>query len=219
MLKRLGTVIVTLALTIGGIGFTIVIVSLVFRAHVIHSASDHIYDSVEQVPSRPMAIVFGAGIWPDGNLSHVLADRVDTAVDLYHADKVRKLLMTGDNRFEWYNEPDAMGQYAMSLGVPADDIVYDYAGRRTYDSCYRARHIFGIEEAILVTQRYHLPRAIYTAHKMGIVAVGMAADRRQYVKMGQFTVREVPALLAAWWETNLTHPIPAMGDPIELRYD
>ena len=60
---------------------------------------------------------------------------------------------------------------------------------------------------------------MYTAHKMGIVAVGMAADRRQYVKMGQFTIREVPALLAAWWETNVTHPVPVMGDPIEIRYD
>jgi len=219
LLKRLGTVIVTLALTIGGVGFTMAIIALIFRAYAIHSTSDQIYDSVEQVPSRPIAIVFGAGIWPDGNLSHVLADRVDTAVDLYHAGKVRKLLMTGDNRFEWYNEPGAMGQYAISLGVPADDIVYDYAGRRTYDSCYRARHIFGIEEAILVTQRYHMPRAIYTANEMGIDAVGMAADRRQYVKMGQFTLREVPALLVAWWETNISHPVPVMGNPIEIRYD
>jgi len=213
------TIFVRLVTLAGVIGLSLVILSLAIRAHIIHSAEGYIHDDIELVPSQPIAIVFGAGVWPNGNLSHVLADRIDTAVGLYHAGKVRKLLMTGDNRFEWYNEPGAMGQYAISRGMPADAIVYDYAGRRTYDSCYRARHIFGIEEAILVTQRYHLPRAIYTAHKMGIDAVGVAADRRSYVKMRQFTIREVPASLAAWWETNITHPRPVMGDPIEIRYD
>ena len=111
-------------------------------------------------PAAPAAIVFGAGLWRDGSPSPVLQDRVATAADLYFSGKVKKILMSGDNRFIYYNEPGAMKKFALSLGVPEEDIVLDYAGRRTYDTCYRARAIFGLKEAILVTQSFHLPRAL-----------------------------------------------------------
>lgn len=192
---------------------------LALYAGVSRWAADYIHAGQESAPDKPIAIVFGAGIQSDGALSQVLADRVGTAVELYQAGKVRKLLLTGDNRFEWYNEPGAMGQYAMARGVPAADIVYDYAGRRTYDSCYRARHIFGVEEAILVTQEYHLPRALYTARNLGIDAVGVAADRRRYSLIEYFTAREMLALAAAWWDIHVAHLTPVMGEPIEIHYD
>ncbi len=132
------------------------------------------------VDQRAVALVFGAGIYPNGQLTPVLADRVRTAADLYQQGKVSKLLMSGDNRFEDYNEPAAMGAYARSLGVPASALAYDYAGRRTYDSCYRLKNIFGQDRAVLVTQTFHLPRALYLCQQFDVDAVGVSADLRPY---------------------------------------
>lgn len=172
--------------------------------------------AVETAPPRRVAIVFGAGIWADGSLTPILADRVATAVDLYRRGAVEKLLMTGDNRRADYNEPAAMRDYAVALGVPADDIVLDYAGRRTYDSCYRARHIFGVTDAILVTQAYHLDRALLTAHHLGIDVVGVPADRRDYVHIRYYWWRELAATTVAFWEVLLTRPEPVMGEPLPI---
>jgi SanA protein len=99
--------------------------------------------------------------------------------------------------------------------VPDKDIVLDYAGRRTYDTCYRARAIFGIKEAVLVTQLFHLPRALYTCNMLGVQAVGVEADRAYYRKIPRliWNVRELPATLAALVEVHLTHPLPVLGEP------
>jgi SanA protein len=94
--------------------------------------------SAQATPTTPVAIVFGAGLWRDGTPTTVLRDRIATASELYFAGKVQKILMSGDNRYLDYNEPGAMRDYALSLGVPEEVIVLDYAGRRTYDTCYRA---------------------------------------------------------------------------------
>lgn len=171
--------------------------------------------SVEQTPERPIAIVFGAGLWRDGSPTPVLRDRVATAADLYRQGKVAKLLMSGDNSHENYNEPGAMRAYALSLGVPDEAIVLDYAGRRTYDTCYRARHIFGIQDAILVTQSFHLPRAIYTCNALGISADGVSADRREYRRRSLtfWNTREIPATLVALWDVHLAKPEPILGQP------
>ncbi len=171
--------------------------------------------SIQDAPAKPVAIVFGAGLWRDGTPTPVLQDRIATAADLYFQGKVQKLLMSGDNRFVDYNEPGAMRAYAIKLGVPEKDIVLDYAGRRTYDTCFRAGAIFGIEDAILVTQDYHLPRALVTCNFLGIKAVGVPADRRQYTR-GPFlywNLRELPATLTAFWEVLVSHPEPVLGDP------
>ncbi len=175
-----------------------------------------IYRTAADAPEAPVAIVFGAGLNRDGTPMPVLADRVATAVDLYKAGKVRKLLLTGDNRFPEYNEPEAMRQYAISLGVPEADLVSDYAGRRTYDSCYRARYIFQVKKAILVTQEFHLPRAVYLCDQLGIDAVGVIADRRAYrtSSMVQWNLREWAACFFAILETQITHPQPVLG-PVE----
>lgn len=175
----------------------------------------HIYD-VDAAPQRSVAIVFGAGYWPSGRLSDILADRVDTAVDLYHAGKVRKLLMTGDNRTVDYNEPGRMLDYALALGVPREDIVLDYAGRRTYDSCYRARHIFMVADAILVTQAYHLDRALFTADSLGLDVVGVAADRRDYSLVSAYWWRDVLATARAWWDVRIAHPLPVLGEQLPI---
>ena len=136
------------------------------------------YTDAQTVPERPVALVFGAGYWPNGTPSDVMKDRVEAAIDLYRAGRVQKVLFSGDNRFVNYNEPEKMREYALSLGLPDEAIVLDYAGRRTYDTCYRAHDIFGLRQVVLVTQRYHLPRALYTCRGMGLEAVGYVADRR-----------------------------------------
>jgi SanA protein len=167
-----------------------------------------------EVPTRPVAIVFGAGLWRNGTATPVLQDRVQTAANLYFAGKVEKLLMSGDNRFVDYNEPAVMRQLALSLGVPDGAIVLDYAGRRTYDTCYRAKAIFGVNEAILVTQAFHLPRAIYLCNHLGVDSVGVDADLRIYPKSSllYWNARELLATVAALWDVNIGHPVPVLGD-------
>jgi SanA protein len=167
------------------------------------------------VPPGRVAIVFGAGLRRDGSPSPVLRDRVATAAGLYFSGKVEKLLMSGDNRFIYYNEPGAMREYALALGVPEDSIVLDYAGRRTYDTCYRAKAIFQLDSAILVTQQFHLPRALFTCNMFGLTAVGVPADRFEYFSRSRlyWNIREIPATAVALWEIFFTKPIPVLGDP------
>jgi SanA protein len=176
-------------------------------------ASSRIYPAADVPPGR-VAIVFGAGLWRDGTATPVLYDRVATAADLYHAGKIEVLLMSGDNRFIEYNEPAVMREVALSLGVPDEAIVLDYAGRRTYDTCYRARDIFQVNEVILVTQAFHLPRALYLCNQLGVESVGVEADRQTYRRstLIQWNIREALATVNALWEVHLSHPVPVLGE-------
>lgn len=169
----------------------------------------------EKVPAGKVAIVFGAGLWRDGSPTPVLKDRVAQASRLFFDGKVEKLLMSGDNSYINYNEPQAMYEYAISLGVPESAIVLDYAGRRTYDTCYRARDIFMVQQAILVTQSFHLPRALYICNNLGVNANGVAADLRNYPSqsLSYWNFREVLATLVAFWEVHVTRPQPILGNP------
>ncbi len=171
--------------------------------------------NIQDAPSKPVAIVFGAGLWYDGSPTPILRDRVASAAALYHAGKVTKILMSGDNSTVDYNEPGAMKDFAIQLGVPEDDIVLDYAGRRTYDTCYRAGDIFGLQEVILVTQGFHLPRTIYTCNALGISAVGVDADIRTYRRRSllYWNLREFPATAIALWQVHVSHPEPVLGNP------
>jgi len=191
---------------------------LALRAWVEQTYRDRVYSQAATVPARPLAIVFGAGYWPGGRLSDALADRMEAAIALYRAGTVNKLLLTGDNRFEDYNEPAAMAAYAEARGVPREDLVLDYAGRRTYDSCYRAGAIFGVESAVLVTQGFHLPRALFTCDRLGVEVVGLVADRQAYVRAVWYNLREVFALSRAWLDLMLLKPQPVLGDPIPVDW-
>jgi len=192
---------------------------LILRAWVESHYRADIYATPAAVPARPVAIVFGAGYLPGGRLSDALADRMETAIGLYEAGKVNKLLLTGDNRFADYNEPAAMAAYALARGVPEQDLVLDYAGRRTYDSCYRAGAIFGVERAVLVTQAFHLPRALYTCERLGLDGVGVVADRHRYLRSPWYTLRELAALARAWLDVNVFKPTPVLGEPIPVEWD
>lgn len=191
-----------------------VVILLVPRLAILLYANPRTY-TPQTAPKARVAIVFGAGLQRDGSASLVLRDRVSTAAELYFAGKVEKLLMSGDNRFINYNEPKAMYDYAILLGVPQEDIVLDYAGRRTYDTCYRARDIFQVNEVVLVTQAFHLPRAIFTCNSLGVSAFGVAADRSPYLTSTKvaWEVRETGATLAAMWDVWIEKPEPVLGNP------
>jgi len=211
--KLLVPVLLLLAL-----GLALLLAPLGLRAWVEQTYRDRVYSQAAAVPAQPLAIVFGAGYLPSGRLSDALADRMEAAIALYQAGSVNKLLLTGDNRFENYNEPAAMAAYAEARGVPREDLVLDYAGRRTYDSCYRAGTIFGVERAVLVTQGFHLPRALFTCDRLGLEVVGLAADRQTYVRATWYNLREVFALGRAWLDLELLRPQPVLGDPIPIDW-
>jgi SanA protein len=210
----MGLILLLLVLAaVGGLGL------LGLRAWVDRQYAEQTYGQAAETPAMPVAIVFGAGYWPSGRLSDALADRMETAISLYEAGKVNKLLLTGDNRFADYNEPAAMAEYAEARGVPREDIVLDYAGRRTYDSCYRARAIFGVERAVLITQAFHLPRALFTCDRLGLEVVGTVADRHRYIREPWYRLRELFALARAWLDLNVTQPLPVLGDPIPVDWE
>lgn len=139
-----------------------------------------------------VAVVFGAKVHEGGTLSHMLADRMDTAIALYHAGKVQKLLLSGDGRGEW-SETRWMKKYAVDKGVAEADIMEDGEGYSTIETVTRAKEIFGIEKCVLVTQSYHLYRAIYAAESLGMDAVGASADVRTYFGQLYRDVREIAA--------------------------
>jgi SanA protein len=169
----------------------------------------------DDVPSRRVAIVFGAEVKKDGTPSVVLKDRVEMAAELYKSGKVEKLLMSGDNRFEDYNEPESMRQYALTLGIPDSDIVLDFAGRRTYDTCYRAKEIFAVDSAILVTQGFHMPRSLFLCNAFDIDAVGVESENYYYLKRSRliWNTRELLATVQSVLDVYLLKPLPVLGEP------
>jgi len=171
--------------------------------------------NVTEAPQKPVGIIFGAGLWRDGSPTPVLQDRVQAGAQLYFDGKVQKLLMSGDNSNVDYNEPEAMRQFALKLGVPDEAIVLDYAGRRTYDTCYRARYIFNITDALLITQKFHLPRALFICNHVGIFGIGVLANTRTYRFPWRliWQLREIPAAFITIWEVYVSHPTPILGDP------
>jgi len=205
-----------LRVVLGALG-TAALAVLALRLYTTNKYHAQIY-SIADAPVERVAIVFGAGLWRNGAPTPVLYDRVATAAELYQQGKVEKLLLSGDNRFVYYNEPAAMRQVALNLGVPDAALVLDYAGRSTYDTCYRAKVIFGVSEAILVTQNFHLPRALLICEALGLQATGVSADRRPYPRssVAFWELREVLATTNAWLEVNITHPTPVLGEPLPI---
>ncbi len=165
----------------------------VINKYVYSNNSDKIKTSITEVPSdepKRVAIVFGARVFADGRLTNSLYDRVLTGVELYRAGRVKKLLMSGDRQGDNYDEPAAMKKMALELGVAESDIVLDNDGKRTFDSCYRAKEIFEVQKAILVTQDYHQPRALYLCNSLGIDSIGITANRRTYEREDYYHLRE-----------------------------
>lgn len=205
-------------LVLAGIG-----VGVVPRIYSALAAEGQIY-TLASVPDRPVAIAFGAEVYANGRPSAMLADRVKMAAELYQAGKVKALLFTGDNSEVDYNEPEAMRQYAISLGVPDSAIVLDYAGFRTYDSCYRARDIFKVSSAILVSQDFHLDRALLICNALGIDSVGVAADVLRpegYARISllRSEMREFPSTTLSVFDLLRSAKPTFLGDPLPILTD
>jgi vancomycin permeability regulator SanA len=139
--------------------------------------------SVATVPPAPAALVLGAQVHPDGTPSAFLAARLDLARQLYRAGKVKMILVSGDSMAEEYDEPAAMRSYLIATGIPESDVIIDDAGIDTYSSCVRARDVFAVSDLIVVTQSYHVPRAVATCVRVGVNASGVGDDSaRQYAR-------------------------------------
>ncbi|WP_443079280.1 SanA/YdcF family protein [Streptomyces sp. NBC_01498] len=165
------------------------------------------------VPAREVAVVFGAGL-RDGAPTPYLAHRLDAAAALYESGKVRVVLVTGDNSREEYDEPDAMRAYLTARGVPDGRIVSDFAGFDTWDSCVRARKIFGVERAVLVTQDFHVRRAVALCRAAGVDSYGVGVAERRDVTWYYGGVRELAAAGKAALDA-LTRPDPHFLGPAE----
>ena len=165
-------------------------------------ATNNIVDA-NDAPLSQIIIVLGASVLPNGTPSDVLRDRLFTAEELYIAGKAPKILVSGDNGgVDGYDEVNAMRKFLLADDIPADDIFLDHAGFDTYDTMYRARHVFGVTSAIVATQAFHLPRALYIGEQLGMDVVGVAAERQAYVKGDLFEMRERFANVKAFWDVT-----------------
>jgi SanA protein len=200
------------------LGVLIVFMLLIPRWLLIRRYAERIF-SLENAPCKATAIVFGAGLRRDGSPTAVLADRVTTATLLYHEGRVDRILMSGSIRGIDYNEPQAMKSLALDLGVPAEDILIDTSGSRSLHTCQRAYQVFGIEHALLISQRFHLPRALALCDAIGISADGVVSDLRPYRASFLWELREIPATLRALWDafTIKNHGGRTMTEGFEER--
>lgn len=177
--------------------------------------------SVEQVSgqSHDAIIVLGAGVYGNGEPTKILKDRLDRGIELYKAGAAPKMLMSGDNGKTNYDEVTAMKNYCLKQGVPAEDIFLDHAGFSTYESMYRAKAIFGVKSAVVVTQQYHEGRALYTAKRLGIKAVGVSAVEKSYTGDEARAVREFLAREKAFVQCIVKPEPTFLGDKIDITGD
>ena len=188
----------------------------------VHSYDNRIVSNPDKLETeawnRPrVAVVFGASVFSNGDLSPVLEDRVDTAIELYRAKKIDRILVSGDNRHHSYNEPKAMYEYLISHAVDKRDVVIDYAGRSTYETCLRAKEVFGLRRAVLVTQAFYLPRALYLANELGLDAVGVASDIKLKQEVDYQSVREMAAEIKAFFNLRISPPETVRGEHIPIK--
>ena len=177
-------------------------------------------NSPADAPHAQCAIVLGARVFSDGTPYAMLADRLEIAIQLYKLGKVDKLLLSGDHGTATYDEVNVMLKYVVERGVPEEDVFTDHAGFDTYDTMYRARDVFMVKSAIVVTQGYHLSRAVYTARALGLEAFGVSADLRPYLHPLRNQAREILARVNAVLQLHITHPEPKyLGPQIPITGD
>ena len=171
----------------------------------------------DDVPSAYVIIVPGASVLRNGTPSDILADRLAVAANLYAAGKAEKILVSGDNGKDGYDEVNVMRRFLLEKDVAPEDIFLDHAGFDTYDTMYRARHVFGITDAIVVTQRYHLYRALFVASRLGIDANGVSSDLQPYVRQSWFSSRETLSRVKAVKDVLMGSTSEYLGEPIDIR--
>lgn len=187
---------------------------------VTRSAAEHIVAAPAEAPQAQVAIVLGAKVYDDGTPAPMLTDRLETGIALYKLGKVDKLLLSGDHGQTDYDEVNTMLDYVLVRGIPDEDVFTDHAGFSTYDTMYRARDVFKVTKAVVVTQGFHLARAVYTARTLGLEATGVAADIQPYANERRFAMRDWLARVKAVIQLHITHPRPRyLGPAIPIEGD
>lgn len=156
--------------------------------------------ALDSSPSAYVVIVPGASVLRNGTPSDILKDRLLTAYELYESGKAEKFLLSGDHGGAGYDEVNVMRRYLQNLGVPAEDLFLDHAGFDTYDTMYRARYVFGVTDALVATQSFHLPRALFIGQNLGMTVHGVPSERQGYAKDEEFAFRERFANVKAWFD-------------------
>ena len=196
------------------IGLGIVCINIYITSY----ANEYIYRNIENTLEKSAWLVLGASVLSSGRPSGILQDRLDSAFELYEAGKIENVLVSGDNSREEYNESDAMGDYLVMRGIPEENIYRDYAGFDTYDSMYRARDIFWVEDMMIFTQEYHLSRSVYIARRLGIDAVWSVSDKHIYRGMSRYKTREVLSRVKAFFDVEILQSKPRfLGERIEIE--
>lgn len=186
-------------------------------AYIASQTRQYIYSDISKVPDTEVAMVLGASVTSSGDLSEILKERADEAVLLYRAGKVKKILVTGDNATVSHDEVDPTERYLVSVGVRADDIFLDHAGFDTYSSMYRARDVFDVTSVTIVSQEFHLPRAVYVARSLGLTAYAAEAPNGG-VDLFNY-VREIPATVKALWDVALSRVPKYLGTQYPITGD
>lgn len=196
----------------------IVILTISITISVVNSYKKYIYN-IEDIPSGNDAIiVLGAGVRSDGTPSDILADRLETSLEVFKAGLGNTFVLSGDHGREEYNEVRAMKDYIMKDNIDEKIIFMDHAGFSTYDTMYRAKEIFKVDKAVIVTNEYHLPRALYIARKLGIDAYGVKSDIRGYQLMDSYKKREILAQIKDFLYVNILKPKPVLlGESIPVN--
>jgi SanA protein len=182
-------------------------------------AAGKILREVGALDEQNVVLVLGARVAENGAPSDILRDRLDTAIELFAAGKVARIIVSGDNSRKNYDETDAMRDYLLARNIPPRIIFTDYAGFDTFDSIFRAREIFGAEKLILVSQKFHLPRAIFLAQKLGIDALGFSANLRKYRDETRMNLREILANVKAAGNILLRSEPHFFGEKFDLADD
>ena len=208
-IKKIGATTLTLSALV-------IIGMFLLSGHIKSSTKGQIFRNIDEVPSVYTAIVLGASVRANGNLSQMLEDRVESALLLYRKGKVKRFLLSGDNGTKSYNEPKAMKEYLIERGVPEDHIYLDFAGFDTYDSMYRANLVFDVKDAVVVTQEFHLPRALYIANALDLDFYGYVGDKQQYSRENTNKRRELLANVKAYLELLINKEPTFRGSKIPI---
>ncbi len=195
----------------------LIVVVLICNAVIYFVSYPYLYADISNAPQAQAVLIPGAAILKNGQPSSIFIDRVDTAIALYQAKKVSKILVSGDNSTIFHNEVNPVRIYLLKKGIPDEDIFLDHAGFDTYSSMYRARDIFGIKSVLISTQSFHLPRAVFLARMLGLEAYGVRSDVGHILFRNY--VREVLADEKAIIDLILHKKPKYLGDEIPIKGD
>lgn len=201
------------------IGLLVCLLVAIINFYVYQIGKTRIIPALEQLPKTQAMLILGSRVYENGNMSAILKDRVDTGLLVYQKGKASKILISGDHGRTTYDEVNTIKDYLLAHGVPAEDIFLDHAGFDTYDSLYRAKAIFKVKSLIIITQQFHLPRALYLGHALGLEVYGFASDLQRYQSDLYNNLREIPARTKAFLDITFNSSPKFLGSTIPIDGD